>query len=202
MRKSDLKKNHVPFDSALIRYRSFMKKVVDAQRVIGTAEEKQDLAESVVLRLCAVWEQFVDEHIVDCVNCDPSKLGARFGVSLPTNPSKGLCQALIIGDRYLDFRSFSDLLGFCKRVLPDGSNPFDAISKTHRKRMDEVYAIRNYLSHYSARARRQLHEMYKREYKMDRFVQPGRFLLAYRARRLWGYLDAFTGASSDMKSWY
>ena len=202
MRKSDLKKNHQPFDEALTRYRSFMDKIINAQRVISTAQEKHDVVESVVLRLCANWERFVDEHIVDCLNRDSSKLASCYGVALPDNPSKDLCQALIIGDRYLDFRSSSDLLGFTKKVLPNVSNPFNEISKAHRKRMDEVYTIRNYLSHYSGSARRRLLDMYKRKYNMDRFIEPGRFLLAYKARRLWNYLDAFEGASGDMKGWY
>jgi len=46
MRKSNLKKNHVPFDAALARYRSFMDKIINAQRVISTTEEKRDIAES------------------------------------------------------------------------------------------------------------------------------------------------------------
>ena len=49
MRKSDLKKNHVPFDEALARYRGFMDKIINAQRVISTAEEKRDIAESAVV---------------------------------------------------------------------------------------------------------------------------------------------------------
>lgn len=64
MRKSDLRKNHESFDNAVARYRSFIDKVINAQRVVGTAQEKRDLAESVILRLCANWEQFVDEHVV------------------------------------------------------------------------------------------------------------------------------------------
>jgi len=62
MRKSNLKKNHEPFDSAVERYRTFAEKIVSAQRVVSTAEEKRDIAESVLLRLCAHWEQFIDEH--------------------------------------------------------------------------------------------------------------------------------------------
>lgn len=87
MRKSNLKKNHVPFDAALVRYRAFMDKIINAQRVISTTEEKRDIAESVLLRLCAYWERFVDEHLVDCVNCDHTQLSKHFSVSLPENPS-------------------------------------------------------------------------------------------------------------------
>jgi hypothetical protein len=202
MRKADLRKNHHNFDESLTRYRAFMKKVCDAQRVIGTAQEKRDIAESIVLRLCSNWESFIDEHLADCVNRDPSQLTEFFGVTIPDNPSKALCQALLFGERYRDFRSFSDLKRFAKDILPDNSNPFLSVSAAHSKKIDQVYRIRNYLSHYSAKSRRSLFAMYKSDYSMDRFLEPGQFLLAYKARRLWSYFDAFEGASSDMKSWY
>ncbi len=202
MRKSDLPKNHDPFDEAVARYAAFMEKAINAQRVISTAQEKRDLAESVLLRLCAHWERFVDEHLVDCVNCDSAKLSDFFGVTIPAHPKKGLCQALLFGDGYRDFRDFGALIGFTKKVLDEDSNPFLAISSTHRKRIDEVYRLRNYLSHYSARAKRSVRALYKAEYDLDRFFEPGQFLLAHDARRLWKYFDAFEGASDDMKAWY
>ena len=202
MRKSDLKKNHAPFDAAVARYRGFMAKIISAERVIGTASEKRDLAESVLLRLCAHWESFVDEHLVDCVNRDHTQLSAHFAVSIPENPSWDLCHALIIGESYRDFKSFGALKGFSKKILPEASNPFLCISKAHTDRIDEVYAIRNYLSHYSSSGRRSLMNIYKSKYDMERFLAPGQFLLAYDADRLWRYFDAFEGASGDMKTWY
>jgi len=201
MRKSDLIKNHEQFDKSLARYRQFMEKIVNAQRVIASAEEKRDIAESVILRLCAHWEQFVDEHLVDCVNCDHLKLEEFLGVNIQKNPSKSLCQALLYGDRYRDFHDFGELKGFSKRVLPDDSNPFLAVKEPHWKRIDEVYKLRNYLSHYSAKATRSLHEMYKTKYDMTNFLKPGHFLLAYDVKRFWAYFDAFEGASRDMKEW-
>jgi hypothetical protein len=103
MRKSDLKKNHKPFDDAVARYRGFIDKIIGAQRVISTAAEKRDVAESVLLRLCAHWESFIDAHLVDCVNRDHTKLSTYFSVSVPENPSWDLCHALIIGASYRDF---------------------------------------------------------------------------------------------------
>lgn len=202
MRKSNLKKNHVPFDAALVRYRAFMDKIINAQRVISTTEEKRDIAESVLLRLCAYWERFVDEHLVDCVNCDHTQLSKHFSVSLPENPSWNLCHALIIGDSYKDFRSFGDLKGHSKKILPENSNPFLQVSQAHAAKIDEVYKIRNYLSHYSASSSRALMHVYKTMYAMQRFLEPGQFMLAYDAERLWAYFDAFEGASNDMKAWY
>lgn len=201
MRKSDLKKNHGPLDGAIERYRVFMDKIINAQRVISTAEEKRDIAESVLLRLCACWERFIDEHLVDCVNRDHTKLSQHFAVTIPDNPSWDLCHALIIGSSYKDFRSFGDLKGYSKKILPDESNPFLQVSTAHTKKIDEVYAIRNYLSHYSAASRRTLMNVYKSEYQMGKFLEPGQFVLAYNAERLWAYFDAFEGASADMLAW-
>ena len=201
MRKSDLKKNHVALDAAFARYRAFMDKIINAQRVISTTDEKRDIAESVLLRICAYWERFIDEHLVDCVNRDHTKLSAHFAVTIPPNPSWELCHALIIGASYKDFRSFGDLKGFSKKILPDNSNPFLQITPAHTKKIDEVYSIRNYLSHYSAASSRALMNVYRTEYDMRRFLEPGQFVLAYNAQRLWAYFDAFEGASADMLAW-
>jgi hypothetical protein len=200
MRKADLTHNHVPFDSAVSRYRAFMDKVIRAVRVLGDDQDKRDLAESILLRLTANWESFIDEHLVDCVNKDSTLLDTFFGVQIPKNPSKDLCHALIFGERYRDFRNFAEILSLSKRLLADESNPFKAVSKAHHK-IDEVYTIRNYLSHLSSVSKRSLMKMYKDKYDMTNFIEPGKFLLAYDAAKLWAYFAAFEGASTDMKNW-
>jgi len=203
MRKADLRKNHKHFDSAIKRYRDFAKKILEAKHVVKPVQEKRDIAESIILRLCANWEAFVDEHLIDCINVDASKLREFFAVPIPKNPSKNLCQALLFGKNgYMDFKSFGDLKGFSKKVLPDESNPFLSVSSQHARKIDEVYKIRNYLSHYSFFAKLALTRLYENTYKMRKFLEPGQFLLAYNAKRLFAYFDAFQGASDDMKSFY
>ena len=201
MRKADLRKNHDPFDVTLSRYRDFMQRILGAQRVIRTVTEKQDIAESVLLRICAHWERFVDEHLIDCVNVDHSQLSDFLGVSIPRHPSRNVCQAILFGGGYRDFRSFGDLKGFTKKVLPDSSNPFLEVTAADARKIDEVFTIRNYLAHYSAAARRALDRIYKDKYKMKRFREPGSFLLASQGKRLWAYIEAFENASTKMKEW-
>ena len=198
MRKATLTKNHEKLDAAINRYEDFMKRIIKAKQVIKTIQEKQDLAESVLLRLCANWESFVDEHLVDCVNRDHFKLKDFLGVPVPGHPSKNLCTALIFGDSYRNFASFGELKGFTKKLLRNELNPFLKVTRTQIKRIDEVYTIRNYLSHYSARSKRALRCMYENTYKRTNFIEPGQFLLAYNAKRLWNYFDAFKGASDKM----
>ena len=202
MRKADLKKNHEALDYTIARYRTFMQKVIPSQRVISTAQEKRDLAESILLRLCASWESFVENHLVDCINRDSSKLSEFLGVTIPKHPSADLCWAILFGDGYRDFRCYGDLKGFSKKILIENSNPFLVVTKTQSDRLDEVYKVRNYLSHLSGKSRRALNQMYKSNYDMNKFLEPGQFLLAYNASLLWRYFGAFEGASASMKDWY
>jgi len=200
--KADLRINHVYLDDAITRYRHFLQRVIDGDKVVSTTGERRDIAESVLLRLCANWERFVDHHLVDCVNRDSSRLSKAFAVTIPRHPSWDLCHALIIGMGYTDFKSFADLKRYAKRLLPEGSNPFLAVGPRHAKRIDEVFCLRNYLSHYSASAKRAHMRLYSDEYKMQKFLEPGYFVLGYNARRLWSYFEAFEGASTDMKGTY
>lgn len=200
MRKADLLRNHETFEAALARYRVFAEKVIQAQRVISTAAEKRDLAESTLLRVCAQWERFVDEHIVDCVNRDHSKLREYFSVAIPPNPSWDLCHALIIGAKYLDFRSIGDLINFTRKILPDASNPFRKIADGERRMIDETFKVRNYLSHYSYASWRALKKVYGEQYGMKRFLEPGAFLLADQGSRLLAYIGAFQSASTAMRT--
>lgn len=201
MRKSDIISRHENFIAQVDWYRAFLAKIINAKRVLSDVIEKRELAESIVLRLCAHWEYYIDELLVACVNRDHSKLSDHFGVTIPEHPSQELCQALIFGDGYRDFPSFGSLKGFSKKILLEESNPFLKIRKAHGNRIDEVYAIRNYLSHYSHKAKRTLLAIYKENYQMTRFLEPGQFLLAYEASRFEEYFEAFSGAANDMKSW-
>lgn len=83
----------------------------------------------------------------------------------------------------------------------DDSNPFLVVDSADAKKIDEAFKIRNYLSHYSQRAGRSLHVLYKEAYEMTNFLEPGQFLIARGGERLWAYFDAFEAASQKMKTW-
>ncbi|MBL4793429.1 MAG: hypothetical protein JKY97_10915, partial [Citromicrobium sp.] len=165
-------------------------------------QEKRDLAESVLLRLLANWERFVDEQLVDCLNIDHSRLSEYLGVSIPAHPSKNICEAILFGGTYRDFRGFGDLKGFSKKILPEASNPFLVVHSSRTSAIDEMYKLRNYLAHYSSAAKRALKRMYEEKYEYTNFVEPGMFLLGNNCMMLWHYFDMLEGASSDMKTRY
>lgn len=180
-------------------YVDFLDRILGAQRVVGSIEDKREIAESTLLRICAYWESFVDEELVDCANIDSSTLPEFTGVRLPTNLPRAVCEAILFRGGYLDFPSVGALKGFAKRALAETVNPFAKIRPATAAKIDEVFTIRNYLAHQSKASRRALMKMYRENYDLGRFQEPGRFLLANNAQMLAEYIGAFIDASQQMR---
>jgi hypothetical protein len=198
MRKADLRKDHRVFKQALAKYADLLVRLLHAQRVVSSTADKREIAEAVLLRICAHWEAFVDEQLIDCVNLDSSALATHIGLDLPKHLNKNMCEAILMRDGYLDFRSVGNIKGFARKVLVPKYNPFDKISNPTADKIDQVYKLRNYISHRSWASQRALMSMYSSKYKMRRFLEPGQFLLGYEAEKLAAYVEAFVDASNDM----
>jgi len=199
MRKADLLKNHDEFEGDLGWYADFIGRMLRAQRVVHQ-RDKVEILESLVIRICAIWEAFVEEEMVDCLNIDSSRCREELQLRLPKHMTRDLCEAVLVGMGYLSFRSVNDMKRHARRLLPPDVNPFRLISnEPTAKRMDEFYIMRNYLSHYSGRSRRQLQKMYHDSWQLKRFRQPGDFLCSYSGARLIQYIEAFKDASNQMR---
>jgi hypothetical protein len=199
MRKADLAKNHDWFEEQIDWYMTFLRRTIGAQDIIKERHDKVEIIEASILRICAFWESFIIEELIDCLNLDCSKFSAHLRLSLPKDMSKDMCAAVLLGDRYLDFKGVSDMKGFANKVLCDENNPFKLIENPMAKKIDEVYVIRNYLSHLSRNSERRLRQMYQNSYNLRNFVRPGDFLLSYRARRLYQYIESFFRSSKQMR---
>lgn len=67
MRKADLAKNHDEFEEDMNWYIDFLIRILDQ---IEEGEDIIEILESLVIRLCAVWEAFIEEEMIDCLNID------------------------------------------------------------------------------------------------------------------------------------
>jgi hypothetical protein len=199
MRKADLAKIHDEFEEDMDWYIDFLIRMLRAKRVVQYYD-KLEILESLVIRLCAIWEVFVGDEMIACLNIDSSKCKEELQLRLPKHLSKDLCEAILVGHGYMDFKSVGDIKSFARKVLPDDVNPFNFIrTNPTAKRIDELYIMRNYLSHYSSKSRRTLHKMYQDSWDLKKFREPGDFLLAYSGKRLVQYIGAFLDASEQMR---
>lgn len=202
MRKGDVKVTLENFELAMTWYTLFLQNILGAQRVVKTAREKKELLEAFVFKIVATWDIFVEDLLVDCLNRDSSAYARYMRLNLRKHLSRSECQAMVVGLGYLDFRGISDLTKVANNILTPANNPFRSIPKSAEKKIDEFFAIRNYLAHYSIPAKRRLMTIYEERYDLKNFRAPGDFLYASRGRdgqiRFGDYVDAFSEASRAM----
>ena len=201
MRKANLANNHDWFEEDMDWYKKFLGRMLGAKRVVKY-DDKLEILESLVIRLCALWEAFVEDELIDCLNIDCcSKYREELQLELPEHPTKDLCEAILVGPGYLDFKSVGDIRSRAGKILPDDVNPFKLIRSATAKRIDELYVMRNFLSHYSGKSRRALMKMYQNPpWELKNFCQPGNFLIAYNGKRLIQYIGALLDASEQMRA--
>lgn len=174
------------FYSEIAFYRSLCSKIISAKKVLKNEKEKKDLVESILLKVCAKWEKLIDEVLIYKFSKDTSLFCQKIGIKIKKVISLDLSHAIVIGSKYFDFKDTGDLIGKTGDYFKKEENIFKAILPADRNRIDEVYKIRNYLSHYSKKSKRTLFQMYKKSFNMKRFVNPGNFLLKkgnYERRR-------------------
>jgi hypothetical protein len=88
MRKADFTKNHDEFEWWVLWYGDFLKRVIEAKRVIRTRFEKQELVEAMVLRCAVRWEFLVIEDIITSLNRDSTAYAKALNLRLRRHPSR------------------------------------------------------------------------------------------------------------------
>jgi len=154
MNKANFKPNHEEFVAWMMTYAELMKRLVEAKRVVRNRFEKLEIVEAFVLRCAVRWELLVVTDMLTSLNRDSSKYASTLGLRLRKHLSYDECKAVLYGPRYLDFKSVDDILSFSKKYLIAKLNPFLAIAKPCRTKIDEFLTIRNFLAHYSDYAKR------------------------------------------------
>ena len=197
MRKGDFEKTFRWFEANMNLSLEILDESSDWPRV-----GKISIQASAVLKVVADWEVLVETLMVDCLNRDSSTYSETMGLALPTDLPWGTCRAIIQGLGYFSFGTMDDLVGKSRRTLDAKWNPFVAIPRGARRKLDEFLAFRNYLAHYSSLARLRVDRIYKRTYRLKRFTEPGAFLMARPSRsgkpRYADYFAAFEEAVSAM----
>jgi len=179
----------------------FLSKVCNGKRVVDFRKEKEQIFEAFVFKICATWEVFTEDLLIDCLNKDTTQFAKHTGFKIPKHLSRDVCKAMIVGVGYLDFKNVSHLKRFAKKILVPDNDPFKEIcQKPTGDKIDEFYTMRNYLAHYSYAATRKLEGVYKK--KGIKFHEPGDYLLSFdrknSKRRINVYIDAFVKAANEM----
>ena len=184
-------------------YRALLRKVRSENSLLSVKERKE-VFEAFVPKVLAQWDILVEDLLIDCLNRDSSRYAETFGEGFPKHNSSALCEVMLTGIGYLDFKTFGDAKGKAAKVLVDRLNPLQTVATADARRIDQFSTIRNYLAHYSRVSQRAYERMCREEFDMQRVREPCEFLFALvdarrqKTRFEYVFLDAFDRAAMAM----
>ncbi len=112
-----------------------------------------------IIRLYREFESLMLDCIVASINNDTATLSTTTGITFPKHLTDEVCEYIVIGDGYFDFRGRAGLIQMLKRFVPD-AHFLIIVTKNPRYRdcLEKLSALRNYAAHESAQAKRRVLE--------------------------------------------
>jgi hypothetical protein len=120
-----------------------------------TKQQTTWAVEASLIKLSAGFERMLLEALVGAINNDTSTLSARTGIDFPKHLTDEVCEYLVIGSGYFDFRGREGLIKTLKDFLPDSHYLVVAVKKTQfRVPLERLIALRNFAAHESPQSKR------------------------------------------------
>ena len=132
--------------------------ILFVESVNGSGLSAQDATwavEGALIKLAAGFEQLMLHSLVGAVNNDTSSLTAITGVTFPRHMTDEVCEYLVTGGRYFDFRGRDGLIKTLRQYLLTTHYLVQDVSNPARKQsLDRVIALRNFAAHESVESGR------------------------------------------------
>lgn len=141
---------------------AFRAAVTSIERVVADAENAEFpqthltwIYDYAVISLYREFEALVLECLVAAINNNTAQLSATTGVLFPKHLTDEVCEYIVVGDGYFDFRGRDGLIKTLRRFLPD-THYLVAIAKSgsYRGTLDRLNALRNFAAHRSRVAKK------------------------------------------------
>ncbi len=119
------------------------------------AQETTWAVEGALVKLAAGFEQLMLRCLVGAVNNDTSGLSAVTGVAFPAHMTDEVCEYMVTGGKYFDFRGRDGLIKTLRQYLPATHYLVIDVSDAARRRsLDRLIALRNFAAHESRQSKR------------------------------------------------
>lgn len=110
--------------------------------------------DAAIIKLYAAFEKMVIGALTGAINNDTSVLSGTTHVQFPKHLTDEVCEYIIIGNGYFNFRGRDGLIGEIKKYVPDAHYLVAAVKKTSfRRSLDQLCALRNFAAHNSGVAK-------------------------------------------------
>ena len=103
-----------------------------------------------IIRLYREFEILMLHVLIGAINNDTTILTSTTGISFPKHLSDEVCQFLIIGTGYFDFKGRDGLVKTLKKFVPDDHYVMTIVKKSdYKDALEKLFALRNFAAHES-----------------------------------------------------
>lgn len=111
--------------------------------------------EAALLKAYVAFEHLMLDCIVTAINNDTSTISARTGIAFPKHLTDEVCEYLVTGGGFFDFKGRDGLIRTIKGYVPDAHWLLDAVKHArHTKPLNRMIALRNFAAHESPASKR------------------------------------------------
>ncbi len=159
-RKKSVKKSATAFKQKADAITAFL----DSARQNMTEQHVSLAYKYGVLRLYREFESMMLDALVGAVNNDTGTLTKRAGIAFPKHLTDEVCEYLIIGDGYFDFKGRNGLIDTLKDYVPADHYLVAAVKKEkYKEALEQLSALRNLAAHNSKIAKTRAKEAVDQE---------------------------------------
>lgn len=150
-RKKSVKHSAQDFRTAADDITTFLTSASNGQ----TVEHVSWLHNYAIIRLYREFESLVLDALVGAINNDTATVSTTTGVEFPTHLSAEVCEFLITGTGYFDFKGRDGLIKTLKGFVPEAHYLVTTIKKAvYKDALEQLSALRNFAAHESDQSRR------------------------------------------------
>jgi hypothetical protein len=136
---------------------NFIDSVTDVKEFLtdslpGTPPEYHGwLFDHAIVRIYRYFEALILEALIGAINQDTGTISARTGVTFPRHLTDEVCEYLIVGDGYFDFKGRDGLIRQIRRFVPDFHYLIRVVKQEkYRASLEQISALRNFTAHESS----------------------------------------------------
>lgn len=149
-RKKSVKRSAQVFKAAVDDVAGFLSTVSAGQ----SEEHVSWLYDYAIIRLYRDFEGLMLDALVGAINNDSTTVAATTGVTFPKHMTDEVCEFLVTGTGYFDFKGRSGLIAILKSFVPHTHYLVTAARKpAYRSALDQLSALRNFAAHESVKSK-------------------------------------------------
>lgn len=119
------------------------------------AQSKSWAFEAALLKTYVAFERLMLGCIVVAINNDTATLTGQTGIDFPKHLTDEVCEYIVIGRGYFDFKGRDGLIREIKKYVPEAHWLLAAVkAPKHKGHLNKLVALRNYAAHESSASKK------------------------------------------------